>query len=380
MVTAIHPARAMSFETLANGLERARAAGLVACKVCRETGLLLYCYTQRCVYDHGWDEFSLTARGLIVDPVRGVVVATPFPKFFNLGERGAPAAPDLAFEAFDKLDGSLIIAFLHAGRWRAATKGAFDSPQALWAQARLDAMDTSRLVPGTTYLFEAIYPENVIVVRYPDAGLSLLAAFDEAGVEVPYDDLMALGEDSLFAFKVVQRQAFTSLAEMVTRAAVLPGDKEGFVVRFTDGSRLKIKGAEYKRLHALVSRCTPLAVWDVMAAGGDLAEMRRDLPEEFWGDFDQIAKALQGRFIRLAASVCHAAEDAVGLSDKELGLRLGSLPDHIRPFVFPFRKASTDEARAKLRLAMLRTLRPNGNVLDGYVPSYAMNRVLSEAA
>lgn len=360
-------------------MEKALKAGHVSREVCPETGLHLYCYTQRCVYDDGWNAFTLLARGLIVDPFQGVIVATPFPKFFNLGERGA-TAPDLPFEAFDKLDGSLIIAFHHAGRWRAATKGAFDSSQASWAQAHLDAMDTSGLVPGTTYMFEAIYPENVIVIRYPDAWLSLLAAYDADGREVPYDDLMILGEDSLFAVKVVQRKAFASLAEMVTRAAALPRDKEGFVVRFADGSRLKVKGAEYKRLHALIGRCTPLAVWDVMAAGGDLAEMRRDLPEEFWDDFDQIAKALQTRFIRLAASVCHAAEDADGLSDKELGLRLASLPDDIRPFVFPFRKATTDEARGKLRLAMLRTIRPAGNVLDGYVPSYAMDRVLSEAA
>ncbi len=117
-----------------------------------------------------------------------------------------------------------------------------------------------------------------------------------------------------------------------------------------------------------------------MAAGGDVAEMRRDLPEEFWADFDAIHRILQTRFIRLAASVCHAAQDADGLSDKELGLRLSDVPEAIRPFVFPFRKATTDEARSKLRVAMLRTLRPTGNVLDGYVPSFAMDRALSEAA
>ncbi|WP_261926256.1 RNA ligase [Methylorubrum sp. GM97] len=379
MSDSIHPARATGFDALVAGLEQARRAGFVSRKVCAETGLHLYVYTQRCVYDEGWDAFSLMARGLILDPAARAVVATPFPKFFNLGERGA-AAPDLPFEAFEKLDGSLIVAFHHAGRWRSATKGAFDSSQAAWAQARLDAMDTSRLAPGTTYLFEAIYPENVIVVRYPDAGLALLAAYDADGREVAYDELMDLGEACRFAFRVVQRHAFASIGEMVARATTLPGDKEGFVVRFADGSRLKIKGAEYKRIHALITRCTPLAVWDIMAAGGDVAEMRRDLPEEFWADFDAIHRILQTRFIRLAASVCHAAQDADGLSDKELGLRLSDVPEAIRPFVFPFRKATTDEARSKLRVAMLRTLRPTGNVLDGYVPSFAMDRALSEAA
>ena len=91
---AVHPARSMGFETLMTGLERARTAGFVSRKACRETGLLLYCYTQRCVYDHGWDAFSLMARGLIVDPIRETVAATPFPKFFNLGEGGRIAVGD----------------------------------------------------------------------------------------------------------------------------------------------------------------------------------------------------------------------------------------------------------------------------------------------
>ncbi|WP_070999648.1 RNA ligase [Methylobacterium sp. C1] len=377
---AVHPARSLSFEALVAGLEKARTVGYVSRKVCPETGLHLYCYTQRCVYDHGWDAFSLMARGLIVDPSARSVVATPFPKFFNLGERGAPGSTDLPFEAFDKLDGSLIVAFRHPGRWRAATKGAFDSSQALWAQARLDAMDTSRLTPGTTYLFEAIYPETIIVIRYADAGLSLLAAYDADGREVPYDDLMTLAEDSLFAFKVVQRQAFVSIAAMVTRAAALPGDKEGFVIRFADGSRLKIKGAEYKRLHGLISRCTPLAVWDVLATGGDPAEMRKDLPEEFWDDFDEICSIIGNRYLSLLKRLLSAVEDVRNLSDKELGLRLSSMPADVRPFLFQHRKADTPEAKAKLTLAMLRTIRPTGNVLDGYVPSYAMTRVMAEAA
>lgn len=374
----IHPARVMPFDELIAGLERARDAGLVSRKVCRATGLLIYCYTQRCVYDHGWDPYSLLARGLVVDVDAGAVVATPFPKFFNLGERGA-VVPDLPFEAFEKLDGSLIIVFHHAGagRWRAATKAAFDSPQALWAQARLDAMDTSGLVPGTTYLFEAIYPENVIVVRYPAAGLTLLAAYDASGRELSYNDLISLRASMGLA--LAWRHSFDSMADLVARAAVLPRDKEGFVIRFADGARVKVKGDEYKRIHALISRCTPLAVWDVMAAGGDLEEMRQDLPEEFWEDFDQIAVVLQARYLKLVSGVSLAADLAAGLSDKELGLRLSEVPDQVRPFLFPFRKATTDEAREKLRQAMLRTIRPTNNMLDGYGSSAALGRVMEAA-
>jgi RNA ligase len=120
MTVNTHPARLMPFEALLAGLKRAVAAGLV----CRRwsAGLSLYVYTPRCVYEDAWDEFTLLARGLILDEAAGAVVATPFPKFFNVGERHG-AVPDLKFEAFEKLDGSLIICFWHDGKWRAATKG-----------------------------------------------------------------------------------------------------------------------------------------------------------------------------------------------------------------------------------------------------------------
>ncbi|MEH3065298.1 MAG: RNA ligase [Methylobacterium radiotolerans] len=373
----IHPARAMPFDDLVAGLERARAAGHVSRKTCAETGLHLYCYTQRCVYDQAWDAYSLMARGLIVDPAARRVEATPFPKFFNLGEGGrtAPAGP---FEAYDKLDGSLIIAFYFAGRWRAATKGAFDSSQAAWAQARLDAMDTRHLAPGATYLFEAIYPENVIVVRYPVAGLYLLAAYHESGVEMDYCELSRICIAT--GLPLVASEGFDSIADMVRTATTLPGDKEGFVVRFEDGSRLKIKGDEYKRLHGLISRCTPLAVWEILAAGGNPDAMRRELPEEFWADFDQIYGILAERFLDLLGNLLTVAGEVSDLSARELGLRLLEMPADVRPFLFAYRKADTPEAEAKVTQSMLKTIRPTGNVLAGYVPSYAMARALDEAA
>ena len=86
--------------------------------------------------------------------------------------------PDRPFETFEKVDGSLIILFWHAGEWRTATKGTFGSAQASWAAERLRGCDLSALSRGTTYLAEAVYAENRIVVRYDQDELVLLAAYD----------------------------------------------------------------------------------------------------------------------------------------------------------------------------------------------------------
>ena len=370
----IHRARRIPFADLMSGLERARRRGFVYQRVDPATGLLLFVYTPRCVYEDGWDEFTLLARGLIVDEDAAQVVATPFPKFFNFGERHGEV-PDLPFEAFEKVDGSLIIVFHHGGRWRAATKGAFESEQALWAQKVLDAADLSVLIPGSTYLFEAIYPENRIVVRYAESALILLSAFDAAGRELHYDEVLATA--GALGWRAARRRAFTTVSEMVSHAATLPRDDEGFVIRFENGLRLKLKGAEYRRIHALISRCTPLAICEAMSVGDDLDTIRRDLPEEFWTDFDQIVSLLQARITAVETLVAETVRSFAHLSDKDLGLSLKILPPEAQPYLFGYRKAGGILGRS--RESLMRAIRPTGNVLAGYEPSYAMGRMLEDA-
>jgi RNA ligase len=108
-----HPARVMAFDDLWNGLQAAKAEKLVTENVGHD-GLRLFSYSDSCVYDKGWNDITMLARGVILDPGAKRVVATPFPKFFNVGER-MDSIPDLPFETFEKLDGSLIILFHHNG-------------------------------------------------------------------------------------------------------------------------------------------------------------------------------------------------------------------------------------------------------------------------
>lgn len=369
-----HPARTLPFDDLAVGLEAARTAGLVSRRDCPE-GRSLYIYTNRCVYENGWGDFSLLARGLILDLARKQIVATPFPKFFNAGERNG-IIPDLPFEVFEKVDGSLGIVHHFGGAWRASTKGAFDSPQAKWIEERLRG-DTSALVPGSTYLVEAVYPENRIVVHYDRPELVLLAGYREDGTELPFDALCGLADCA--GWRAAKRHAFSSFADLINHARLLPATEEGFVIRFSDGLRLKLKGDEYRRIHALISRCTPLAMWEAMVAGDDLGAIRRDLPEEFWADFDQITSLLALHIADIKRKVAHAAEAMAGWSDKDVGLQLRSLDQDVQPLIFHWRKAG-GKLEGRSVAPLYRLIRPDGNMLAGYKPSYAMNRIADEAA
>lgn len=373
-----HPARLMPFSDLIDGLTGCVEAGTVKVSVDEDAGLSLFCYSKSCVYEKAWNSFSEMARGLILDWRNQTVVATPFPKFFNVSER-ADTIPALPFEIFEKLDGSLIILFFHCGSWRAATKGSFRSEQAVWAQEWIKRYDLSCLMPGTTYLCEAIYPQNRIVIQYGHTALVLLAAYAESGEERPYEVLTDLGR-SLY-WPVAKRYPVAGISDLLVQAKSLPANEEGWVLRFENGHRLKVKGDEYLRIHRMISRLTPLSVWESMMAGDDLISFRRELPEEFWPDFDSMWSLIDRAAHKIVADTRDAldrARNGQDLTDKEVGLMLDKFPPHVRSFVFPYRKQNGDLMQGRSRLALFRVIRPTGNRLDGYVPSGSVTRVFED--
>lgn len=369
-----HPALAIPFADLVSGLEAAVEARHVNRQI-SDDGLHIFSYSDSCTYDRAWTPVTRVARGLIIDPGAGRIVALPFPKFFNVGENADPL-PALSFETFEKLDGSLIILFHYAGRWRTATRGSFQSEQAKWAEAELASHDLSALDPEVTYLAEAIYPQNRIVVHYEVEALFLLAANHRDGQELSYAELCEVSRQT--GFNIARRFHYDNVAELLAQAKTLPPTEEGYVLRFENGHRVKIKGEEYMRIHRLVSHLTPLAVWESMMNGDDLEELRKQLPEEFWTDFDAIRATIEGQVSAIVEATAQEAAKVSALSDKDVGLRLQSFPANVRPFIFPYRKQHGELLSGRSRLALFRTIRPTGNRLDGYMPSYLLNRVMAE--
>lgn len=369
-----HPARTMHFDTLWEGLQKNKENGLIN-ETKSENGLSLFAYTQECVYSKSWNEFTLMARGLILNPADKRIVATPFPKFFNLGER-EESIPDLPFETFEKLDGSLIILFCHDGKWRCATRGSFSSEQAKWSQEWIEQFDLSSLDFSVTYLLEAIYPENRIVVSYNFSGLVLLAGYHEDGYQLSYLELQWFSED--LGWRIAQRHAYSSVSDLLATTKSLPATEEGFVIQFVNGHRLKIKGEEYCRIHRMVSRVTPLAIWEAMEANDNLDAFRQQLPEEFWDDFDSIRYLLSNQISSLMSRLVDQAMELVEKSDKEVGLMLDSFEPEVRRLIFPFRKVGAGLLGSRYRKMVYQIIRPTNNRLDGYSPSSSMNRVQHE--
>jgi len=375
-----HSAHNYSFDDLMEGLESEVAAGNI---MRQEDGdLRLYCYSKQCTYERTWNVWTKMARGLIIDVFNRRIVATPFEKFFNHGEivdeDGSPAYPNLPFEAYEKLDGSLIIVFYYGGRWRTATKGSFHSDQAQWAQKELEAKGLIKyFAPGVTYLFEAIYDTNRIVVRYDYQGLVALGAYAPNGYEWQLN-----GFENIHGLRMAKKFRFGSISEMLAKAKRLGITEEGWVVRYSNGHREKIKGDEYKRVHALVSRMTPLSIWESMKNQDDLEAIRKDLPEEFWKDFDSIVDALWIQANMIISTVATAEKELKHLGNKELVLsgELNKWADYVRKLIFTYRKnRDAFLVDNKARTCIFGLIRPTGNVLVNYTPSFAAQRVLEDS-
>ena len=274
---------------------------------------VIYNYTEACQYAGAWTPVTLACRGLVVDPESSEVLARPYPKFFNHTEGHAPSLrADAAVTVTDKADGSLGIIYPDGDGYAVATRGSFASDQARHATEVLRARYAGFVPPaGRTVLVEIIYPGNRIVVDYgPMDDLVLLGAVDIATGRT-------YGPEGVPGWPgpVVESFTYATLAEAL---AAPPRDgREGLVVHFTGtDERVKIKYAEYVRLHRLVTGLTARTVWDVLAYGGDLDALTEPLPDEFhaW---------VRGVASELVASVDSLAEGV----EKEYAAIVADLPD-----------------------------------------------------
>lgn len=247
--------------------------------------LLGFKYTTNTVYSEDWDNVSLHARGIVFDYATGEVLARPFDKFFNLGEMIDVETGELKpiagyvkqhlgfdnlsgdykhqkFRVMDKLDGSLGIAFWTGVDWYVKTAGSFESDQAKWANEWFDMLiNPNVLDKSKTYLFEIIYDEDKHPIEYDFEGLVLLGIVDtQTGIEEPLSEILRVAKE--LNIRHAEVLEFTDFDEVVKYAKALPKTKEGVVITFENGFKLKVKGDEFLALQKIFHFLTEDVVYE----------------------------------------------------------------------------------------------------------------------
>ena len=194
-------------------------------------------------------------RGLVIS--ESTVVAAPFCKF---GSAAKSIGPCQLVEATEKIDGSHIIAFMWQGEIITCTKRRADSEQALWSKAYLQCKDVT-LTPGFTYMFEAVYRDNAVVVKYQQDECILIAVRDDSGIELDRVALLSEGRRIQLPVVVMMKGTCAEFLQDAEDASNL--NSEGWVLKsFGDGGKLRgkvIRKAWSSASRASVDHVSPLA-------------------------------------------------------------------------------------------------------------------------
>jgi len=239
-----------------------------------DSDLFIYNYTPKVQYDRLWNEITLMTRGLILGAQMNIV-SRPFSKFFNLEEHDPNEIPSLPFDVYEKMDGSLGILYWLNDIPFIATRGSFTSDQSQHATQVLHNRYRhlfDKIDRASTYLFEIIYPQNRIVVDYGDMDdLVLLTIIDNHTGAERIENI---------GFPIVKK--FDGINDLAELKALEEDNKEGFVVRFKNGLRVKMKFAEYVRLHRIITGVSNVAIWEYLSDGRSFDELLEKVPDEFY--------------------------------------------------------------------------------------------------
>lgn len=298
-------------------------------------------YTEKVQYGNLWDTLLLQTRGLVID-FEGNIIAKPFAKIFNMEEN--KHTPTEEFEVFEKMDGSLGILFCYKGEWIMATRGSFISDQAIRGFKMLKELSVFKNYPTVglnkdwTYLFEIIYQENRIVCDYDFEGLILLGAYNVRTLkEIDFKELQK--SVGLFTdLKIVRK--YDGVKDYFTLKNMVKNNAEGFVVRFSNGDRMKIKGEEYIRLHKIMTNISTTSIWEVLSAGGNMEDLLTNIPDEFYGKIKDYENSLRYSYMRIQEYAGKLFDSLYESYDGELPNRkkyaewVKNQPNFIQPVLF----------------------------------------------
>jgi len=300
-------------------LQEETANGFV--REARHGDLAVYKYTQQCVIEGRWNSVTMKARGLVFNLKTGERLTAPFEKFFNLEERPGTRfkyLPKCGYVVHEKLDGSCGIGYYHDGQWKITTPGGLTSDQAvkgmellqryncqpLFEQRELPESLRSDIGSGfkrITPIWEIIYPGLDNILNYGDREeLCLLAVFDlDSWTEWSNEDVDELARQCGFP-----RPQTYLVPRDTLQAPNFPDNFEGWVVRFDNGLRIKIKDPRYVKAHKILTGPTTKRVIEILRDPEmDISTVSQSLSPAFREALDDAVALVQQVYQQIEGAV-----------------------------------------------------------------------------
>jgi RNA ligase len=296
--------------------EEYAVAGLIRTQRNEDGKLAVYTYTDQCTFERAWDDVTRNSRGHVFNIETGECVARAMPKFFNLNENEEALFEKFdwsqPYEIYDKLDGWFAAVFRYNGRYRISSRGSFESDGAKWATEFIQTKDLSFLPDEVTLCFEIINPKQKIILDYGgQSTLYVLCAFNRHTGE-EYQRKTVEEWAAKVGLPIVKMYESSMTIHDCLRFQKEAKGMEGFVIRFHDGRRVKVKTDWYMTLAKIMSSLSPIAIWEAMENGKVKREFLTGLAEELRPLAEGYVSILEDQYaktMRLVYDLCQPLVD-----------------------------------------------------------------------
>lgn len=280
--------------------------------------------------------YALECRGIKFNVTTREVIARPFHKFFNLGEIEGDLVNKDITEALvvDKLDGSMVYPIIHplSNKVCLCTKAGITEVSQLAEELTNPPLDVMREImeEGYTPIFEFTSPHQQIVLRYKESSLTLLAVRHMISGEY-VEDLRPFS--NRLGIPIVNHyEGYIALDKIKEWK-----DKEGVVLVWNDGFRLKVKADEYVLRHKAKDGIQHEKNRIELVLGDRLDDFKSLVDEVTYAELMEYRSNLLSNISSFASNVYSLNQSVInkGLSKKDVALGIApTLEPLVRCYLF----------------------------------------------
>jgi len=274
---------------------------------------------------------SKECRGLKFYP-DGQIASRPFAKFFNRGENPNEEPSNENFIMVEKYDGCMIHSFQDKhGNLSMMTKAGyteFSDAAERWADDKYWRLMRHIEDQNKTAIFEFFGPDcpHNSVVKYEDTGIVLLAVRDKVtGEYFSEDEVQNIAKE----FGVPTPHIYTDITADVVKEWVA---REGVVLVWPDGYKLKIKSSDYVLKHRTKDSLSQEKNVLALVIKDEVDDLANVLDEDDWKSVQDYYTEVWNGIAETEARILNEHSRLAGLERKEVALGLNLAKNEMSVF------------------------------------------------